>query len=171
MTTTTEDLGLQVDPILLKAVIGGTKAGLEMAAIKPIPVGASRFINASRKITTIIGCIGEYTGNLTFNLSEFVGLYLTEQMLGEKVEALNEEVLDAVGEVGNMIAGSVKDLLQDTKFAFPNISCPSVILGAQYDLYYYRGFSTVSVDFEIEQIPVIQMKDRFFSVAINLMRR
>ena len=52
-----------------------------------------------------------------------------------------------------------------------HISLPSMLLGAYYNLYYTRGMSTVSVEFELEDIPVMHHKDRFFSTSISLLQR
>ena len=52
-----------------------------------------------------------------------------------------------------------------------NISVPSLVLGANYNVYYTRGIETVSVEFELEEIPVMFQRDRFFSVTVSLMRQ
>jgi CheY-specific phosphatase CheX len=69
--------------------------------------------------------MGEWTGTLTLNMSEDVGLLLTEGLLGERPEAFNEEVLDVVGEVGNMISGAFKDTLENSEISLDGISCPT----------------------------------------------
>ena len=70
-----------------------------------------------------------------------------------------------------MIAGGVKDGLADTEMAFSNIACPAVVMGSSYGLYYSAGFTTVCVEFEITEIPVIYIQDRVFTVSISLMKR
>jgi CheY-specific phosphatase CheX len=57
-------------------------------------------------------------------MSEDVGLLFTEGLLGERPEVFNEEVLDAVGEVGNMISGAFKDALENSEISLDGISCP-----------------------------------------------
>ena len=44
-------------------------------------------------------------------------------------------------------------------------------MGTSYELYYSTGFTTVCVEFEIPDIPVIQIDDRAFSVSVSLMKR
>lgn len=92
-------------------------------------------------------------------------------MLGERPEEFNEEILDAVGEVGNMITGAFKDALEPTGISIETIACPALVMGPSYEFYYAAGFSTVCVDFEVEEIPVTKVEARFFSVSVSLMKR
>ena len=92
-------------------------------------------------------------------------------MLGEDQTEFNEEILDAIAAGLNMIAGGIRSLADGTEFAFGNISCPAVVMGTSYDLHCSRGFKTVSVDFELEEISVVHMRDRSFSVSVSLMKR
>ena len=171
MSDANDLLGLQVNPVLLEAVSGGTKIGLEMAGVVPQPVGASKFPKSNRRISVLVGLLGSHTGTMNFNLSERAALLLAGKLLGEEQSEFDEETLDAIAEFGNMIAGGIKSLCAENEFGFTNLSCPTVVMGARYDLYYSRGFTTVSVDFELEEISVVHMKDRCFSVSVSLMKR
>ncbi len=165
-------IGLDVNQELLNGVLRATKIGVEMAGLSPKSVGVSKFLRSSHRITTLVGLMGEAsTGTLILNMSERLGLLITERMLMEKQVELTEDALDAIGEIGNMISGAMKDLLADTDLAIQNISCPAVVMGASYDLYYSSGFQTVTVEFEIDEIPVVHMDDRVFSVGVSLMKR
>ena len=44
-------------------------------------------------------------------------------------------------------------------------------MGANYNLYHYRGVVTASAEFEIAELPMVALKDRFFSASICLMGR
>lgn len=173
MTTSTAAplLGLEVEPILLSAVIEGVHEGLAMTGLTPPPVGASKLFGSSRSLAVIVGLCGRSNGTLTLNMTERGMLHLAGSLIGEEQTAINEENLDAIGELGNMVAGCVKDCLMGTDFELTNISVPSLILGANYDFYLTRGFSTVSVEFELEKIPIAFQRDRFFSATVSLLRR
>ena len=43
-------------------------------------------------------------------------------------------------------------------------------MGGNYNLYHYKGFTTVSVTFEIEEIPMSRMEDRYFTITVSLMK-
>ncbi len=171
MTVVTDTMGLQIHPLLLDRVIHGTKTGLEMTGVDPLAIGASKFLKTPHKISVLVGLLGDYTGTLIFNLSERAALLLAGRLLGEDQTEFNEDTLDGIAEIGNIIAGGVKSLADGTEFAFANLSCPTVVMGASYDLYYSRGFTNVSVDFELTEISVVHQRDRLFTVSVSLMKR
>lgn len=162
--------GLKINETLLTAIIEGTADGLSMSGIKPEPIGASRFFGASRGISVIVSLIGESNGSLTLNISSRAAAFLAGRLLDEDQTELTDDSLDGICEIGNMIGGSIKNLLQGSEFTFDALSCPALIIGANYDLYHYRGMLTASVEFEIEEIPMVSLTDRFFSVSVSLMR-
>ncbi len=162
---------LQLDPILLEAVIRGTAEGLSMTGLQPPPVGASRFYTASRPISVMVGMVGKTNGTCAISMSERALLHVAGALLGEERKTVDHEVIDAIGEIGNMVAGRVKELLTGTTFEMENISMPSVIMGASYSLHFARGMHVVSVDFELGDLPLCDAKDRFFTVTLSLLRR
>jgi CheY-specific phosphatase CheX len=171
LTTSDNKSVLQVDETLLRACVSGTIEGLSMTGIVPPPVGASRLFHAARPISVIVGLVGKNNGTVTLNLSERGMMYMVGKLVGEEPTELDESCFDAISEIGNMVAGRVKDMLVGTSFEMEHISVPSLVLGANYNVYYTRGMSTVSVEFELEGIPVMHHKDRFFSTTISLLQR
>ncbi len=170
MTATAPSVGIAVDATLLEKIIRAGMNGLEMTGIKPCPVGASCLTSAPHDLTVIVSLIGNWNGTMAFNISTYGALFLTGLLLGEEQKELNEDTLDGTGEIGNIIAGSLKDYLEKSEFAFHSISTPSVIMGGNYNIYHYKGFTTVSVTFEIEEIPMCRMEDRYFTVTVSLMK-
>ncbi len=162
---------LAIDDVILECVIKGTIDGLEMTGIDPPPVGASRFFTCTRSTSVMVGLVGKSNGTLMLNMSDQGMLHLASRLLMEDQHEVNEETFDAICEVGNMIAGCTKERLAETSYEVTGISVPSLILGANYGVYYTRGVSTVSVEFEIEEIPVTFQADRFFSVGVSLLRQ
>ena len=161
---------LKLDPLLLNALVNGTKSGLEMCGVNPPPVGATRFFSATRPIAVLVGLIGKANGTITVNMTERGMLHLAGALLCEEQTAANETVFDGIMEIGNMIAGGVKESLADSEYAISNITVPSLVLGASYDVYYTRAINIVSVEFEIEEIPIEFHKERFFSTTISMMQ-
>ena len=170
-STDAADSLLTIDQTLMRSVIEGTRTGLQMTGVEPPPVGASRFYATPREISVLVGFVGEVSGMLTLNLSRQALLYLSGKLLMEEQTELGEDNFDAICEIGNMIAGCTKEALCDMGFDVQNISVPSLILGANYSVYYTRGIETVSVEFELEEIPVTFQQDRFFSATVSLLRQ
>jgi CheY-specific phosphatase CheX len=168
---------LKINPTLMDAIVQAGLEGLSMTGIVPEPVGASRFWTASRDVSVLVSLIGdELAGSLTLNITSLAASYLSQRLLGEVTSEfdslrLDDEMLDGICEIGNIIAGRAKDLLHTSEFSFRSISCPSLVMGGSYNLYHSRGMTTASVEFEIAEIPMTRMHDRFFSVSISTMKR
>ena len=162
---------IEINTTVLEALIKATKIGLQMTGVEPTAVGCSRFPASKHGLSVLVGLMGEWVGTLTLNMPKEVAYLLTEGLLGEKPTEFSEEILDAVGEVGNMISGSFKDALEPSEISIDGISCPALVMGPSYEFYYASGFVTVSVDFEVEEISVTKMESRFFSVSVSLMKR
>jgi len=161
---------LEVDPLLLRALIQGVRTGLQMTSTPVAPVGASRLTNARHTVTVMVGLVGAHTGNLALNLSEEATLHLAGGLLAAPQHELNEDVVDAIMEVGNMVAGAIKGPLANTFYAISNISLPSLILGKSYAMVYTRGIKSVSVEFELCDMPFASMNARYFSANVSLLR-
>lgn len=162
------DLG--IDPDLLRACVHGTNVGIRMTKAELVPVGASRLVNARHAVTVMVGLVGGHSGNLALNLSEAGALHLASGLLGSKVTEIDDDCVDAVMEIGNMVAGGIKSALADTRYAMSSISLPSLILGRQYSMAYARGISVVSVEFEVLEMPFASMNARYLSTTLSLMR-
>lgn len=160
---------LNLNPILMNCVLEGTIAGLSMTGIRPDAVGVSRFTTASKELSVIVGLHGHRNGNMTLNLSEGTAMFLASKLLSTEITEMNEETIDAICEIGNMVAGQFHNLLHGTAWHFDNISLPAFIFGANYNLYHLKNITTVAVTFEIGEVSVVHMKDKFFTCSIALL--
>jgi CheY-specific phosphatase CheX len=164
--------GLKIDQTLLECVIQGTIEGISMTGITPEPVGASRLMAASRDLSVLVSLQGNRNGQMTINLSTWTACFLAGKLMGEEGQPeLSEDTFDAICELGNMVAGRFKDILHGTEYEFSTISLPALIAGANYNLYHTRNITTAAVEFEIGEISVVKMKDRFFTCSISLMKK
>lgn len=162
------DLG--VDPTLLRAVVGGTKRGLQMTRRAATPIGTSRLTTARHAVTVMVGLVGAHSGNIALNLSEAATTHLVSGLMGADVTELNDDCIDAVMELGNMIAGGIKTALSNTGFTMSNISLPSLVIGQGYSMAYARGIQAVCVEFELSEMPFSHMNARYFSSTLSLLR-
>ena len=82
----------------------------------------------SERVVSLIGFAGDHTGNCMVSCSKRFACELAGLMLMEDHAEVNGEVMDALGEISNMIFGNVKsDLEYD--LGPMQLSLPSVILG------------------------------------------
>jgi len=164
------EIELGVDRTLLRACVQGTKVGLQMTGASPTPIGTSRLTTARHEITVMVGLVGSSSGNVALNLSTAAALHLASGFLGSPITVISEDCIDAVMEIGNMVAGGIKTALASTGYAMSNISLPSLVLGQSYSMAYARGIKAVCVEFEIPEMPFSSMNARYFSSTLSLMR-
>lgn len=163
-------LKVDLNEALVDAIIRSTHAGLQMAGLSPRPVGISTLPARPQEVAVVIGLVGRRNGTVTLSFSQRAVLLLANRFTDSAQTEVNEEVLDAVGEITNIVAGRIKGELADPAFGVTSISCPSIIIGADYHLYQFRGFQTVSVEFEIEELPIMFWRERLFSATLSLTR-
>lgn len=87
-------------------------------------------------VLALIGLAGRWAGSGTFSCTAPMAMRLASQLLMQPYDAINEEVLDAVGEITNMVLGNVKTALEE-ELGPMGLSIPTVIYG--------RNFATRSI--------------------------
>ena len=102
--------------------------------------------NLHDTITGLIGLAGTYKGVLAIHIPHPVATAITGNFLGMEVSEINEEVEDAVGELANMLGGSVKMVLAENGRDI-DLSLPSTISGASYTFQPSKDVEKVVVRF------------------------
>jgi chemotaxis protein CheX len=83
-------------------------------------------------ISAIIGLTGEARGAVVISMKDELALKITGILTGKKYNVLYDEVVDAVGELINIIAGNVKQELEDS-FRLV-ISLPTIVTGKGHSI-------------------------------------
>ena len=99
------------------------------------------------EISGIIGLSGKAVGTTVLSLSHNVAIEATAAMLGDKPIELNADVIDAIGELTNMIAGSAKAQLEELEMS---ISLPNVIIGKNHEVAFPSGVTPIGIPFSCE---------------------
>jgi chemotaxis protein CheX len=80
-------------------------------------------------VSGMIGLIGPQTkGSLSISFEESLALSIMEKMLGERPDAIDDEVTDMVGEITNMVTGGAKNILGEKGYEF-DMATPIVVSG------------------------------------------
>ena len=83
-------------------------------------------------ISGIIGLSGEARGAVVISMKTALAIRLTDMLTDTKHSAIDEEVVDAIGEIVNIIAGNAKKgLEEDFRLV---ISLPSIIEGVGHQV-------------------------------------
>ena len=98
--------------------------------------------------TGTIGLGGLYKGMLAIHIPNEVAMAITSSFLGMEVEDVNEDVLDAVGELTNMLGGSVKAILSESGSDI-QLSLPSTISGDEYNFQCKEKADIIVIPFSI----------------------
>jgi chemotaxis protein CheX len=80
----------------------------------------------SFEISGVIGLSGKAAGAVVLSLSKPVAFKVVETLLDTRVSEINSDVVDAVGELTNMIAGGAKTALAHLEMS---LGLPSVVTG------------------------------------------
>jgi len=83
----------------------------------------------STDVMSLISFTGEHSGIVAIFCSTEIALKITSSMLGVETTEFDQDTKDAIGEVTNMIAGSLKNKVID-KFGEMHLSVPIVVAGA-----------------------------------------
>ena len=161
---------LQIDDQLVAVLVKCTRDGLMMAGLKPVPIGISKHSHSRGNVSSIVGFVGPMSGSMIINTSDECACFMAGRMLGETLTKLDNQALDGLCEIANIIAGGAKASLSTTDYRFDRISVPSVIVGNSYSISHYRGMTSVTVEFELPEMPIKPGTRGAFSVNISLMK-
>jgi chemotaxis protein CheX len=94
-------------------------------------------------ITGMIGLAGTHKGMLAIHLPEALAKKVTGNFLGMDVDEIDNDVQDAIGELANMLGGSIKAILSENGKDI-KLSMPSTICGQEYRFQsHYEGESVI----------------------------
>jgi len=91
------------------------------------PYFAEQTTVAEWDISAVIGLTGEARGAVVISMKQSLVLRLTDTLTGTPHTEIDEEVVDAIGEIVNIIAGNAKKGLEES-FRLV-ISLPSIVQG------------------------------------------
>lgn len=106
-----------------------TMVGVEELTHLPLQIGVTTHFKEC--LTSMVGLAGAYNGLVSVHIPWPLALSFTSSMLGMEVNAIDDDVNDAMGEIANMIAGSFKQHLSSGGSDI-QLSTPSVVNGTDY---------------------------------------
>jgi len=112
-------------------------------------------------VSGIIAFSGSMTGSLALSFSEACIFKIVSNMIGEDVRTINQLVLDAAGELTNMISGDARKRMQ-SKGLIVTAGIPSVVSGKNHEIIhtlegpsiiipFNTTFGSYVADFNIQQ--------------------
>jgi len=161
---------MPVNNTLLNAVVSAVQGAFTMCGLTARCVGASSVpVREGGKVTGMIGVHGKVSGFITLNMTDRIAVRAVNSLLQENYTELNAQVVDATGEITNMVVGGIKSALANTKWAFLQITVPSVIIGQGYSIAYARGLEFLNATFEHDDRDALLLDDRLIQVSLSLL--
>ncbi|MCL6503463.1 MAG: chemotaxis protein CheX [Pirellulales bacterium] len=101
--------------------------------------------NRLHEVSGVIGLSGTAAGTVVLSLSREVALKVAAALLLVEPEEMNSEVIDAVGELTNIVAGAAKGELDQFQLS---ISLPTVVMGRDHQMRFPSNVTPICVPFE-----------------------
>jgi chemotaxis protein CheX len=109
------------------------------------PLCLKQDVYPPHEISGVIGLSGKAVGTVVVSLSREVALKAASAMLMMDYTEIDNDVVDAVGEITNMVAGAAKADLAEYELS---ISLPSVITGRGHEVRFPSNVTPICVPFE-----------------------
>lgn len=122
-----------------------------MAGIKAEKTGLElkEDLIATYDISSIIGITGETSGSIIISVPAKLACKIASNMLMEDITALNQSVEDAIGEIGNIVAGDARRSLIQDGFQL-SISVPTVVVGPGHKISRSSTVPCIGIPFTTE---------------------
>ncbi len=97
------------------------------------------------EVSGVIGLSGKATGAVVLSVSAPVAFKVVETLLGTQCHEINADVVDAVGELTNMIAGGAKTALSHLEMS---IGLPSIVTGRSHSINFASRVPPLCISFD-----------------------
>ena len=124
-----------------------TMLGLEVQA-GPVDAQA-KLTQEDGKVVCLVSFTGQWNGSGSISCSASLACAISGKLLMSEYAAVNDEVLDAMGEMANMIIGNFKDEAAEALGAL-SLGTPTVIYGNNFQTRNWNGQSWIAVPFGCE---------------------
>ncbi len=102
-------------------------------------------------VSGVVGLSGKAVGAVVMSLSKPVALKAASTMLMSEATEINEDVLDAVGELANMVAGGAKAQLEHLQLM---VSLPNVVTGEGHEIHFPSDVRPICIPFDTDWGPL-----------------
>jgi len=100
--------------------------------------------NAKYDVSGVIGLSGTAVGTVVLSLSHDVATSAASMLLMYEATELDSDVVDAVGELTNMVAGAAKAQLEEYRL---EVSLPNVVTGRGHEIRFPSNVTPICVPF------------------------
>ena len=134
---------------LVKPLIDAASTVLETMAFTPVRAGQPYLKQdsvAKGDVSGIVGLTGQAIGTISVSFTEKSILQIVSNMFGEKMDEMNGDIADAVGEITNMISGQSRRMLEEQGRSV-EAAIPTVIMGRNHTITHMTAQSVMAIPF------------------------
>lgn len=106
---------------------------------------------AAHEVSGVIGLSGRAVGTVVVSFSSQVAIKAASTMLMMECVKVDDDVLDAVGELTNMVAGAAKAELEEYEM---QVSLPNVITGPAHEVHFPSEVTPIGIAFDTDWGPI-----------------
>ncbi len=141
-----------LDKRLINAFIDGVSKTMTTMANTHCEIGkpfVEKKFETKGDIAGLIGMVaGTMKGTMTISYEKAAAFHVIKNMLDEDHTEISEEIIDAIGELTNMIYGTAKTTLNELGYNF-EMAIPTVVVGNLKITSYHNG-ATLVIPFNSE---------------------
>jgi chemotaxis protein CheX len=141
--------GKKMDAKIINPFINATRNVLQTMAFMESKPGKPYLKNdpvAEGDVTGLIGITGEANGTISVTFETGSILKVVSNMFGEEITEVGDEVIDAVGEITNMISGQARRELEEQGQVF-KAAIPSVLAGVNHRITHITKGPVLAIPF------------------------
>lgn len=127
-----------------------TMAFVQARAGAPQAITADTFDQAD--VSGVIGVTGDIEGTMSISFSADSITYIVGSMFGETIDEVGPDVVDAVGELTNIICGDARRVLGDLGLKL-EAAIPMVVQGVMHSVAHVARGERVVVPFQTDKGP------------------
>lgn len=134
-----------------------TVAAIKVELDKPLKIKKNNATGYD--VSGIIGLTGKAVGSISLSFPKKTALKIVSDFTGEEVIGIDNDTIDAIGELTNMIAGRAKKIFAEKDIRM-KISLPTVILGKGHTINTKKNIPGIEIPFKSE--------DGNFAILVSL---
>jgi chemotaxis protein CheX len=142
--------------ILATKTVFSSMLGVELGMGKPVMKNG---YTTSAEITAFMALNGERNGFVRLGFGKKAVLFVYKTLLGEDYSDIGPEVIDAVGEIANIIAGQARKEIEGATVSV-KVEAPAIIVGHEMERYPKDVLPVISLPFSF---PVDDQEEIIFA--------
>ena len=123
-----------------------TMLGVEIVMGKPA-LKTTRLTSA--EVTGVIGFAGNKRGSFSLAFTKDSALFLYKSMVGESITDISADVVDAIGEITNIISGQFRAEIEKLGYKL-SATLPTVVVGHNIEINFITKVPIIALPFTFE---------------------